>query len=55
MLFPEGVTVSGDVCTHFGRESIELAILQPPEDVLGAVATDAKVEAVHLAEGARPD
>ena len=41
--------------THFGREPLELAVLEPPEDVLGAVSADAEVEAVHLAEGARPD
>ena len=41
--------------THFWCESLELPVLQPPEDVLCAVPADAEVEAVHLAEGACPD
>ena len=43
------------IFTHFRRESFEFPVLEAPEDVLCAVAADAEVEAVHLAEGARPD
>ncbi len=32
-------------------DALQLAVLQPPEEVLGAVAADAEVEAVHLREG----
>ena len=31
-------------------DALQLAVLQPPEEVLGAVAADAEVEAVHLRE-----
>jgi hypothetical protein len=34
---------------------LELPVLQPPEDLLRAVAADAEVEAVHLTKAPLPD
>src|SRR5688572_25512860 len=55
VVFAVGIVRSDHQDGGFGAEAFEIPVIQAPEDMLGAVATDAEVDRVVFGETFRPN